>query len=92
MWKRVAKDLQKPTRARRIVNLTKINKFSKENDMVVVPGKVLGSGELDHKVTIAAFTFSKQAIEKIEGSKGTIYSLYEFMKKNPKGEKTRILG
>jgi len=92
LWKRLANDLEKPTRMRRVVNLTKLNKCSKENEIIVVPGKVLGTGELDHKVTVAAFNFSKQAIEKIENAKGTIYSIYEFMQKNPKGQKTRILG
>jgi len=92
IWKRVASDLSKPTRNRRVVNLSKINRFSKENEAVLVPGKVLGTGELDHKVTVAAYTFSQQALEKIQKSNGKVYSLYEFMKLNPKGSKTRILG
>jgi large subunit ribosomal protein L18e len=92
IWKRVASDLEKPTRQRRIVNLTRINRYTKENEIIVVPGKVLGTGELDHRVTIAAYNFSKQALDKIARSKGTVYSIYEFMQKNPKGQKTRIIG
>jgi large subunit ribosomal protein L18e len=91
-WKRIAKDLEKPTRQRRIVNLSRINKYSKENEMVIVPGKVLGTGELDHKVTIAAFNFSSQAVEKLKKNNCELYSIYDFMKKNPQGKKTRILG
>ena len=30
LWKRVAEDLEKPTRQRRIVNLYKINKYTSE--------------------------------------------------------------
>ena len=37
IWKRLAEDLEKPTRQRRIVNLYKINKQTKANEIVVVP-------------------------------------------------------
>ncbi len=92
IWKRVAKDLEKPSRQRRIVNLSRIDRFTKENEIIIVPGKVLGTGELNHQVTIAAFNFSKQALEKIRDSKGVVYSIYDYMKKNPKGSKVRIIG
>ena len=65
MWKRVANDLAKPTRQRRIVNLYKLDKNTKEGEVVVVPGKVLGVGELNHKITVAAWSFSISALEKI---------------------------
>src|SRR3989344_2988353 len=66
LWKSVALDLEKPTRQRRVVNLSRINRYTKENEIIVVPGKVLGSGLLDHKLTISAFQFSGGAKEKIE--------------------------
>ena len=40
VWKRLALDLEKPTRQRRIVNIYKINKYTKPEETVVVPGKV----------------------------------------------------
>lgn len=92
LWKRVASDLEKPTRQRRIVNLSKIDNLTKENEVVVVPGKVLANGELNHKVTIAAYQFSSQAKDKIQGAKSEIFSLEEFLKNNPKGKNVRILG
>jgi len=92
IWKRIASDLEKPTRSRRVVNLTSLDKYTKENEIVIVPGKVLGTGELNHKLTIAAFNVSRQAQEKIAKSNSTFMSIYEFMKKNPKGQKTRIIG
>ena len=45
VWKRIAEDLEKPTRKRRIVNLYKIDKYSNDNEIIIVPGKVLGTGE-----------------------------------------------
>ncbi len=80
IWKAVAKLLDKPTRSRRIVNITRIDKNTKENDAVVVPGKVLATGELTHKVTIAALSFSKQAKEKIEKAGGKVLTIREAMK------------
>jgi large subunit ribosomal protein L18e len=92
IWKRIAIDLEKPTRQRRIVNLSKIARVTKENETIIVPGKVLGTGELGHKLTIAAYTFSGSALEKLAQAKCTWYTIPDFMKKNPKGAKTRVIG
>ncbi|MBW2975877.1 50S ribosomal protein L18e [Candidatus Woesearchaeota archaeon] len=92
LWKRIALDLEKPTRQRRIVNLSKINRYAKENEVIVVPGKVLGSGILEHKLTIAAYQFSEQAKNKIEQSGAKIVPLSELIKEKPDGKKLRIIG
>ena len=92
LWKRVALDLEKPTRQRRIVNLSKISRYCNEDEVVIVPGKVLGSGELTKKITIAAYQFSDQARDKIKEAKGTSIGIVELIKKNPKGQKVRIIG
>ena len=91
LWKRLAKDLGKPTRQRRIVNIYKINKFAREGETVVVPGKVLNLGELDKKINVAAFSFSDKAREKINKVAQTM-SINELIAKNPEGKKVRILG
>ncbi len=92
IWDRIAEDLAMPTRNRRIVNLSRLNRFTKDNEVVIVPGKVLGSGSVDHKVTVAAWDFSGQAKEKIESMKGQCLSIHELIRKNPKGSNVRILG
>jgi large subunit ribosomal protein L18e len=92
IWFRVAADLQKPTRSRRVVNLSRINRFSGENETIVVPGKVLSSGTLDHKVNVAAFAFSTSAKETIEKSNGSAMYIHELVRKNPKGKDVRIIG
>ncbi|MCH8329219.1 MAG: 50S ribosomal protein L18e, partial [Nanoarchaeota archaeon] len=66
LWKRVALDLEKPTRQRRVINLSRISRYTKENETIIVPGKVLGSGTLNQKLTISAYQFSEQAKDKIE--------------------------
>lgn len=92
VWKRIANDLAKPSRQRRIVNLGRINRNTKENETVIVPGKVLGSGIMDHSVIIAAFDFSGTARVQIEKAKGTCLSINELMKQNPKAKNVRIIG
>ena len=92
IWKRVANDLEKPTRQRRIINLFSINLHSKEGETIVVPGKILGTGDLNKKLTIAAYGFSDKAHNKIKKSGSIAMTLGEFMNKNPKGNKARILG
>ena len=72
IWKRIACDLEKPTTRRRVVNISRLNRFTQNNDVVVVAGKVLGTGEMNHPITIAAWDFSAQAKTLIENE--TIYS------------------
>ena len=92
LWKRIAEDLEKSTRSRRAVNLSRINRFTQPKETVIVPGKVLGSGTLDHEITIAAFAFSEGAKERIMKSKGKAITIPELMKQNPKGKDIRIIG
>ncbi len=92
LWKKIASDLERPTRKRRIVNLSKINRYSKENETIIVPGKVLGSGILDHKLTISAYQFSDSAKEKLAKVGAKIIPLDELIKESPKGKGIRIIG
>ena len=89
---RLENDLKKSTRQRRVVNLSRINRYTKDGEMVVVPGKVLASGELDHSVTIAAWKFSQQALDKIQKSKCKAMLISELISGEIKGKRIRILG
>jgi len=91
LWKRIASDLEKPSRSRRLVNVYKLENYAKDGEVVIVPGKVCGDGEFSKKVTVAAFQFSESARAKIAKS-GKAITIPELMKENPKGKKVRILG
>lgn len=91
LWKRIATDLEAPSRRRRTVNVHALERHAKDGEIIVVPGKVLGDGELSKSVTVAAYMFSDQAREKIN-RKGKAITLAQLMKDNPKGQKVRILG
>lgn len=90
-WRRIALDLEKPTRKRRMVNVYKIDKVAEENETVIVPGKVLGTGDLNKKVKVAAYQFSEDALKKIN-AKGEAITIEELMTINPTGKGVRILG
>lgn len=83
IWKSIAKDLARPRKRKICVNLYKINKLTKDDEVIIVPGKVLGKGELNHKLTIAAFTFSAKAKEKLE-KKADLLSIPELLEKTSK--------
>lgn len=92
LWNTLADDLEKPTRQRRVVNLSSISRHTKENETIVVAGKVLGAGDLSHKITISAFQFSSGAKEKIQKAGAKIVPLLELSKENPSGKGVRIIG
>ena len=91
LWKKTAEYLQMPTRRRRVVNLYKIEKYTKDDETALIPGKVLSLGDFNKKITVAAYQFSNEAKEKINKT-GKAISIQELIKKNPKGKKVRILG
>ena len=92
IWDRIADELEKPTRQRRTVNLSRINRFTKAQETIIVPGKVLGTGNLNHSITIAAYAFSGSSQQKITEAKGKTVTIPELLKQNPKGKDVRIIG
>jgi large subunit ribosomal protein L18e len=91
VWRAVAEDLSRPTRQQPQVNLGAIARATKQGETVVVPGKVLGDGELPHAITIAALGFSASAHAKLKASKATVLTIGELMTKDPKGKAVRII-
>jgi large subunit ribosomal protein L18e len=91
VWKTIALELERPTRSHRVVNLTKIEKYANDDDVVAVPGKVLSGGELTKKVTIIAYNYSQKALDKITG-KSSIISIEDGMKKYPNAKNIKIIG
>lgn len=91
VWRDIALRLEGPMRHWAEVNVGKINRYASENEVVVVPGKLLGAGEIGKKVTVAAYRSSGQARDKIEKAGGRNLSLEELVAQNPKGSKVRIM-
>jgi len=91
IWRYVRELLDKPKRRRVAVNLSKINRHTSENDVVVVPGKVLGAGDIDHKIVIGAYDYSLTALEKLRRAGCTVLSIPELVEKYPKGSGVKII-
>ena len=89
--KDIAEKLNKPRRQRIEVNLAHIERYAKKNETIIIPGVVLGYGELTKPITISAWKFSKSAVQKIEKSKSKAISIEELVNKNPRGTNVKIL-
>jgi large subunit ribosomal protein L18e len=85
IWLAVARKLSAPRRRRIIVNIGKISKITKDGATVIVPGKLLCSGDLDHKVDIASFSAARGAKEKVSKAGGRLMDIRELVQSNPKG-------
>ena len=92
IWSKIADLALKPSSTKCTVNLTRINKITKENDVLFVPGKVLGTGNMSHKITLRSFSMSTTAANKIIQSGGNIMVYSDMIKKFPTGKGVIIIG
>ncbi|MFB0543149.1 MAG: 50S ribosomal protein L18e [Candidatus Bathyarchaeia archaeon] len=92
LWDALAEGLDKAKRGRVAVNLSRLNRNTVEGEVVAVPGKVLGSGELSHPLTVAAFSFSETARRKISLVDGRSISLKELVDSGIPPSKIKIMG
>ncbi|MBI4361777.1 MAG: 50S ribosomal protein L18e [Euryarchaeota archaeon] len=91
LWEDLARRLQGPRRHYASVNLSRINRTTQTRETIVVPGRVLSSGALDHPVTIAALGFSRPALDKIVQAQGRALTLDQLLQEGWQGP-LRIMG
>jgi len=91
IWLGVADHLSSSRRRRIAVNLSRLNRHTRAKETVVVPGKVLGAGNLDHPISVAAFSFSTHARLKISKARGKCFSISELLEVNPEGSNVKIM-
>ena len=84
IWRVAAEYLASGTATWPEVNVGHLSEVG-EAAAVFVPGKVLGGGTLDKKISVGAFSFSASARKKIEAAGGKAFSVEEFLKKYPEG-------
>ncbi len=92
IWRDLSKRLISPRRRNITVNVSRLNRYTVANDLAVVPGKVLGTGQITHPLTVAAFSFSETAKEKIVSAKGLCLSFYEIVEQHPNGSNIKVIG
>ena len=90
-WLAVASILSGPTKKRINANLEEIDKIAKDNEIIVVPGKVLSQGDITKKIKISAFNFSEKAKQKLLNSKIDFSYIISEVKSNPEGKNIKII-
>jgi len=90
LWRDIALRLEKPSRNWAQVNISKLA-YVRDGENAIVPGKLLGAGDLDRAVTVVAYKASASAVEKISKAGGKVLTMQEGVKAFPKGEKCRIV-
>tara|TARA_B100000029_G_scaffold418223_1_gene423168 strand:- start:204 stop:575 length:372 start_codon:yes stop_codon:yes gene_type:complete len=92
LWKSVAQRLEGPSRNWPSVNISKLEYKVNKNSKVLIPGKLLGSGNISKKMTVSAYSFSETAKIKVEAAGGKCVSYNDFIKSNPKGTDVVVIG
>jgi len=92
IWSKIADYVQKSRSNQKIVNLTKINETTEDGNAIIITGKVLGTGNISHKVLVSSFSISNSAAKKIKESGGEVLKFSEMIKKFPTGKGVKIIG
>lgn len=90
-WLAFAKIISSSTRKYTSINISDIEKMSKEGDIIVVAGKVLGSGDLTKKIRICALGASQSALNKLKKTKSEYAQVMDEIKKNPKASGVKFI-
>ena len=91
VWKELARRLEAPSSNYAKVNLSRLNRFTNSGDVVIVPGKVLGAGSIDHPISIGALNFSENARQKLLKAAGTVVTIDEIVQRSPTGSNVKIM-
>jgi large subunit ribosomal protein L18e len=73
------------------VNVGRISKVAAANSAVFVAGKVLGTGLIDKKIVVGAYSFSGTARRKITDAGGAAVGIREFVKRHPDGSGVKVV-
>jgi large subunit ribosomal protein L18e len=92
IWRALQKELAGPKANRREINLRRLAAVTKADEVVAVPGKVLGTGSLGHKLTVCALSISQTAARKITESGGKVVTFDDLISQQPDGKGVRIIG
>lgn len=92
IWRALQKELAGPRANRREINVRRLAQITKADEVIIVPGKILGTGSLGHKLTVCAFSISQTAARKITDSGGKVVTFDDLIDKHPDGKGVRIIG
>ncbi len=91
IWTTASRMLGRTAGTKVEVNLGRLSRLAKEGEALFVPGKVLGFGTIDKKLTVGAWSFSQSARVKISSTGGSALSVEQFVKKYPDGSGVKLV-
>ena len=92
IWSKIAKNVLKSNSNKRTINLKKIDALTDDGSAVVISGKILGTGNLSHKVLVSSFAISNSAAKKIKESGGEVLQFSDMIDRFPTGKGVKIIG
>ncbi|MXY61428.1 MAG: 50S ribosomal protein L18e [Cenarchaeum sp. SB0665_bin_23] len=92
IWKKVSEFALKTTVSKRVINVNGIEKLTKDGDVVVFPGKVLGTGDITHSISLFCFDISRTAASKVRDAGGRILDYETLTNEKPTGTGVILLG
>lgn len=91
IWRDIALRLEKSKSNWAEVNLSKLERYAADGDVIIVAGKVLGAGSISKKITVAAYDFSESAMKAIAAAGGKGVTIPELVKMKPNGAGVKIM-
>ena len=92
LWRSIANRLEGSSRNWPSVNVSKLEYNVNKNGKAIVPGKLMGTGIVTKKMTVAAYSFTNSAKEKIQSAGGKCLTYNEMIKATPKGTDVMVIG
>ena len=89
-WMSIAQIVSGSRRQYAAVNISQLQS-QEEGSIIVIPGKVLGNGDLTKRLRICAIYFSASALNKIKHANGEAVRLVDEISKNPKAQGVKII-
>jgi large subunit ribosomal protein L18e len=92
IWRALQEELRGPRANRHEINVRRLAAITNADEVIIVPGKVLGTGSLGHKLTVCALSISQTAARKITESGGKVVTFDDLISQHPDGKGVRIIG
>ena len=92
LWRSIANRLEGSSRNWPSVNVSKLEYNINKNGKAIIPGKLMGTGIVTKKMTVAAYSFTDSAKEKIQSSGGKCLPYNEMINATPKGTDVTVIG
>ena len=92
LWRSIANRLEGSSSNWPSVNVSKLEYNINKNGKAIIPGKLMGTGIVTKKMTVAAYSFTDSAKEKIQSAGGKCLTYNEMIKATPKGTDVTVIG